>query len=114
MKRESKTVVALLMVVLLFVPHLLVAQQIRPDLSDGTGIESDAPGFSKIRITPHLGSIDAISGEIPHPNGKVAVDYKVQKGMLRAEIALPEKITGNFVWKGKMHALKAGKNTLTL
>jgi hypothetical protein len=78
------------------------------------GIESDAPGFSKIRITPHLGSIDDISGEIPHPNGKIAVNYKVQKGRLRAEINVPEKASGSFVWKGKTYPLKAGKNTLTL
>ncbi|WP_207508325.1 alpha-L-rhamnosidase-related protein [Telluribacter humicola] len=78
------------------------------------GIESDAPGFSRVRITPHLGSIDDISGEIPHPNGKLSVNYKVQQGKLRAEINLPERTAGNFVWKGKSLPLKAGKNQFTL
>ena len=78
------------------------------------GIDSDAPGFSSVKITPHLGSIEEISGEIPHPNGKIAVNYKVQKGRLQAEINLPEKTRGNFVWKDKTYSLKAGKNTFKL
>ncbi|QDK80456.1 Bacterial alpha-L-rhamnosidase [Spirosoma sp. KCTC 42546] len=78
------------------------------------GIESGAPGFTSVRITPHLGSIRSISGEIPHPNGKVAVNYRVQQGALRADISLPPKTTGSFVWKGKTHVLKAGKNSLAL
>jgi alpha-L-rhamnosidase len=78
------------------------------------GIESAAPGFASVRITPHLGTINAISGEMPHPNGTVAVNYAVQKGALRAEVTLPPNTTGNFVWKGKTYVLKTGKNTLTL
>jgi alpha-L-rhamnosidase len=78
------------------------------------GIDSDAPGFSKIKITPHLGSIQDIGGEMPHPDGKISVRYKVQKGILQAEINLPPNTTGTFEWKDKSHALKAGKNTLNL
>ena len=39
------------------------------------GIDSYAPGFSKIKIEPHLGSLENASGEIPHPDGTVAVEY---------------------------------------
>jgi alpha-L-rhamnosidase len=78
------------------------------------GIDSDAAGFSKVLITPHLGSIDAISGEMPHPNGKITVNYQVKQGLMQAEINLPEKTTGNFVWKGKKTPLRAGKNSLKL
>jgi alpha-L-rhamnosidase len=78
------------------------------------GIESDAPGFSKVKITPHLGSIDDISGEMPHPNGKISVKYKLQKGSLQAEIILPENTEGTFVWKDKEHSLKGGKNAFKL
>ncbi|HTE33194.1 MAG TPA: alpha-L-rhamnosidase N-terminal domain-containing protein [Chryseolinea sp.] len=78
------------------------------------GIDSDAPGFSKIKISPHLGAIEEISGEMPHPNGRISVKYKLQKGGLRAEINLPAKTNGTFVWKGKSYALKAGPNTFTL
>jgi alpha-L-rhamnosidase len=78
------------------------------------GINSGAAGFSKILITPHLGTINEISGEMPHPNGKIMVSYKVNQGVLQADIEIPAKTTGNFVWKGKSLALKAGKNTLKL
>jgi len=78
------------------------------------GIDSDAPGFSKVKIAPHLGSIEEIGGEMPHPNGKIVVKYKVQKGILQAEINLPDKTEGSFVWKGKTQALKTGKNLLKL
>ena len=78
------------------------------------GIDSNAPGFSKVLITPHLGSINDISGEMPHPNVKIAVNYKVNQGALQAEINLPEKTSGNFVWKEKTLPLKAGKNLLKL
>lgn len=78
------------------------------------GIDSDAPGFSKIKITPHLGTIEDISGEMPHPNGKVRVQYKVQKGLLLADINLPRNTSGTFVWKDRQYPLKSGKNTFKL
>lgn len=78
------------------------------------GINSDAAGFSRILITPHLGSIDNISGEMPHPNGKISVSYLVKQGAMQAEINLPEKTTGSFVWNGKTLALKSGKNSVKL
>jgi hypothetical protein len=34
------------------------------------GIDTDAPGFKKVKIQPHLGSLKEASGEIPHPLGK--------------------------------------------
>lgn len=78
------------------------------------GIDSDAPGFAKVRITPHLGAIEEIGGEMPHPNGKILVKYKVQRGVLQAEVLLPEKIEGVFVWKNKTQVLKPGKNSFKL
>ncbi|RYF70789.1 MAG: alpha-rhamnosidase [Cytophagaceae bacterium] len=78
------------------------------------GIDSDAPGFARLKITPHLGSLTNIEGEIPHPNGKVSVRYEQQKGKLRAEIDLPPKTVGSFHWKLKMYSLKSGRNVFEL
>ena len=78
------------------------------------GIDSDAPGFSRMKISPHLGSIENIGGEMPHPNGKISVKYVVRKGTMQAEVNLPGRTTGTFVWKGKTHALSAGNNNFTL
>lgn len=78
------------------------------------GIDSDAPGFSKIKIKPHLGSLESISGDMPHPNGKISVAYKVQNGILQTEITIPANTSGTFVWKDKSYPLKEGKNTYKL
>ena len=77
------------------------------------GIDSDAPGFSRIRIAPHLGQIKEISGEIPHPNGKIKVKYRHTKSILEAEIFIPESTDGIFVWQEREYPLKGGKNSFT-
>ncbi|RCH53688.1 alpha-rhamnosidase [Mucilaginibacter hurinus] len=78
------------------------------------GIDSDAPGFSKIRIEPHLGSLTKISGEILHPNGKVAASYLLDKGKWKIKISLPQNTSGKLVWKGNEHVLKAGDNSFSI
>jgi alpha-L-rhamnosidase len=78
------------------------------------GIDSDAPGFSKIKIEPHLGDLKKIGGEIPHPNGKIKVMYVLAKGKWHIQAALPVNTTGTFVWQGKSYPLKAGDNKLVL
>jgi hypothetical protein len=77
------------------------------------GIDSDAPGFSKIRITPHLGSLTNARGEIPHPKGKVAAAYEKNNNKWSVTINLPQESTGSFVWAGKSYPLKPGKNVYT-
>jgi alpha-L-rhamnosidase len=74
------------------------------------GIDSYAPGFSKIKIEPHLGSLKNVSGEIPHPDGKVAASYVLKNNKWNIHISLPKNTTGVFVWKGKSYLLKAGEN----
>jgi len=78
------------------------------------GIDSYAPGFSKIKIEPHLGAIKKVSGEIPHPNGKVAVSYTFDKDKWKIKINLPEKTTGILIWKDKKLVLKAGENSFVI
>ncbi len=78
------------------------------------GIDSDAPGFAKVKIEPHLGKIKTISGEMPHPNGKISVQYNVSGKQSTMLINLPEKISGRFVWKGQTMPLKPGKNVVKL
>ena len=74
------------------------------------GIDSYAPGFKKIKITPHLGTLTNVSGEIPHPNGKVAVSYVLEKDKWNIKISLPPQTSGQFIWKNKTYLLKAGEN----
>jgi hypothetical protein len=78
------------------------------------GIDSDAPGFKKIKIEPHTGELKKLSGRMPHPDGFITADYKLENGSWKIEIELPGKITGRFTWKGKSYALTPGKNKLTI
>jgi hypothetical protein len=78
------------------------------------GIDTAAPGFEKIKIEPHLGKLTDVSGEIPHPRGKIAAAYRLENGQWTVKIALPPETSGTFVWKGETHPLKAGENTLKI
>jgi len=78
------------------------------------GIESDAPGFRKVKIEPHLGAITHIGGEIPHPKGAISVKYALQNNKWHINITLPGEVPGRLVWKGKDYVLKPGENFLTL
>lgn len=78
------------------------------------GIDSEAPGFSKVRIAPALGTLKTASGKIPHPKGEISVSYKNKKEKLEAEISLPAGVTGTFYWKGKERSLSEGKQTFSI
>lgn len=78
------------------------------------GIDSDAPGFRKVRVEPHLGKLTHAGGTIPHPNGKISVSYRLHQGKWSMDINLPVGISGTFVWKGKVYELKSGGNKLTI
>lgn len=78
------------------------------------GIDSDAPGFSKVKIEPHLGAITHISGSIPHPGGEVKVSYAQTGAKWNINISLPDNIPGRLIWKGKEYTLKGGTNSLVL
>ena len=72
------------------------------------GIDSDAPGFGRIRIAPSRCGLKQVSGSIPHPAGTVSADYKIDKrGRLTARLTLPEGTTGRFIWQGEQHELHA-------
>lgn len=78
------------------------------------GIDSDAPGFSRVKISPNLGSLQELAGEMPHPSGKISVSYKVVKGNLQGDVTLPENTAGSISWNGKTQSLKPGNNVLKL
>ena len=76
------------------------------------GIDSASPHFRTVRIAPHLGDIERISGEMPHPAGTIAVAYDTARQ--EGRVTLPAGVTGIFVWKGKVTALAGGENVLRL
>lgn len=79
------------------------------------GIDSDAPGFEKVLLKPQLGRLKAAEGSIPHPKGKIAVNYQVNaEGKLKAQVVLPEEVRGRLIWKGREMPLKGGRQSLEL
>jgi alpha-L-rhamnosidase len=78
------------------------------------GIDSYAPGFRKVKIEPHLGTLTKVSGEIPHPAGRVAVDYVLDKTKWKIKISLPQNTSGIFIWKAKTYVLKTGDNQFVI
>jgi alpha-L-rhamnosidase len=74
------------------------------------GIDSDAPGFSKVKIAPHLGTLTHVAGKMPHPNGEILVQYTFVKNKWKIMITLPRDVEGRFQWKGKETVLKSGIN----
>jgi hypothetical protein len=73
------------------------------------GVDSAAPGFSRVAIRPHLGSLAQVSGRVPHPKGFVSVSLTAAG---RAELELP--VDGVFEWRGKRIPVGAGKHSLRL
>ena len=74
------------------------------------GIDTNAPGFAKIKIEPHLGSLKKVAGSMPHPNGEIKVSYQINNsGKLNADISIPSSVSGIFIWNNKTYTLKAGE-----
>jgi hypothetical protein len=40
------------------------------------GVDSAAPGFAKVLVRPHLGSLKRVSGAVPHPKGMIEVEVE--------------------------------------
>ena len=78
------------------------------------GIDTDAPGFSKIKIEPHVGTMTKVGGEMPHPNGKISVNYELKKNKWQININLPLTTPGKLVWKGQTYELKPGANAMVI
>lgn len=83
-------------------------------LSIVAGIEPGAPGFSKVRIAPHLGSLTRLDAAMPSPNGLIAAHYDQDGKMLTARLRLPPGLSGSFWWRGRSIALHPGLNEIAL
>jgi alpha-L-rhamnosidase len=78
------------------------------------GVDSAAPGFSRVLVRPFLGELTRASGSVPHPKGSVDVKLERAGARLTATIGLPAGITGEFVWKGRRRPLQAGNNSFII
>ena len=79
------------------------------------GVDSAGPGFSKVRIAPHLGTFGEVTGRVPHPKGFVEVSLKREAtggGGLNATITLPAGVSGELEWSGRRYPLGPGTQTV--
>lgn len=79
------------------------------------GIVPGSQGFSTVRIEPALGELKQANCNMPHPYGNISVSLN-RKGNdgIKADIILPEKLSGLFVWKGKEIKLHSGRQTIII
>jgi len=79
------------------------------------GITPSKPGFAAVRISPALGELNHVVGSMPHPSGMIKVEIqKTAEVGISADITLPDKVPGVFVWKGKSIPLRAGHQQIKL
>ena len=92
--------------------HAWSAHPIYDMLTLVAGIEPASPAFATVRIAPHLGSLNHLKVTFPHPQGEIRAQYQRQGSGLKAVIALPGNLTGNFIYGSKTWPLKPGTNTI--
>jgi hypothetical protein len=76
------------------------------------GIEPGSPGFKTVRIEPHPGPLQRVSGTVPHPLGPIEVELERSGDGIRGWVTLPEGLAGDFVWGGKTTPLHAGRQAV--
>lgn len=76
------------------------------------GIDSAAPGFQRVRIAPNLGTLKQVTASMPHPAGTIHVHLQQDGNKIRGEVVLPEKVAGDFAWRGQVHELHGGTNKI--
>lgn len=81
-------------------------------LNTVAGIEPAEPGFRKVFIQPHLGTLKHLAAAVPTPEGEVSVKYVRGNGRMDARVTLPKGVTGWFVWGGQRLVLHGGEQHL--
>jgi len=83
-------------------------------LSSVCGIKPADVGFNKTIIEPHIGTLTSLKADMPHPKGRISVEYKVLKEKLWVTINLPGEMVGTFKYKNEEVMLKKGINQFTV
>jgi hypothetical protein len=81
-------------------------------LSSVCGIKPADIGFNKVIVEPHLGKLTSLKASMPHPKGRILVDYKIVNGKLIGSIVLPKGLDGMWEFNGQKMVLREGINQL--
>jgi hypothetical protein len=78
------------------------------------GVRPAEPGFKTVRLEPHLGPLQRAEGRVPHPLGAIEVRLiRTGDSGLRAEVTLPNGLTGVMNWGGREVVLRSGRQNLS-
>jgi hypothetical protein len=69
---------------------------------------------ARLRVAPSLGPLTSLDATAATPHGPVSVRYRVENGVLSAEIERPRALPGEFVWKGRSYPLRRTHTSLRL
>jgi hypothetical protein len=83
-------------------------------LSSVCGIKPADIGFNTVKIKPHLGELKDVKADIPHPKGRIKVEYRQVKKGWQALIVLPPEMSGTFEFRGESRTVKEGENSFIL
>jgi alpha-L-rhamnosidase len=78
------------------------------------GIRPKGPGFKRVIIEPHLGTLNRVSAAMPIPKGIVEVAYTRAGNGYEAVITLSKGESGELIWKSRKFAVHEGSQTLAL
>jgi hypothetical protein len=81
-------------------------------LSSVCGIKPADIGFNTVTIEPHPGTLTSLKASMPHPKGRISVEYKIAQGKLNASIGLPKGMSGTWKFKGQSVTLYEGINKI--
>ncbi|MCC5830101.1 MAG: hypothetical protein JJU36_11700 [Phycisphaeraceae bacterium] len=78
------------------------------------GIRPEGPGFAGVRIQPQPWKLRKLEASMPHPRGVIRSHLEQVDNHWHARVELPETVTGQFIWRGRTHPLKPGRQELVL
>ncbi len=95
--------------------HAWSASPLYHFLSLVCGVKPGGPGFSSVRIAPHLNGLKNVNAQMPHPLGTIDVQWEAAgNGGLNGRVTLPEGLEGTLEWQGRSYPLVAGENPIKL
>lgn len=92
--------------------HAWSAHPIYDLLTIVAGIHPAAPGFARVRISPHPGGLTNFDASMPHPQGLIRVGYRREKQKADLAIDLPGSLIGKLEWNGRSYPLHSGSQTI--
>lgn len=81
-------------------------------LSMVCGIQPGDTGFDHVRIEPHPGRLKEVRASMPHPKGRLEVEFRKKGNKLTGTVTLPVGMTGIFNYGDTTKELRPGVNTL--